>query len=94
MGESKDLIFGTCLVDYAAARGQTGGPALALGLAGAGKIGKEQDKAGKMSEVIGTAQETVPRLVRLCVQDIDSRGLTTEGIYRVSYIEFENDIIC
>ncbi|KIO21145.1 hypothetical protein M407DRAFT_29203 [Tulasnella calospora MUT 4182] len=35
-------------------------------------------------EPIGLAQETVPRLVRLCIQDIDARGLDVEGIYRVS----------
>lgn len=91
VGESKDLIFGDSLVGYATAHGITGEPSVALGMTGMGKAGS-RDGGPRMSkeehrgvEPIGLAQETVPRLVRLCVQDIDSRGLDVEGIYRVSF---------
>lgn len=86
VGDCKDLIFGTGLVDYATERGVTGGPGVALGLNNAGKKdggGLKAEGKGK-SDAIGRAEEAVPRLVRLCIHDIDSRGLLTEGIYRVS----------
>ncbi|KAG8906807.1 hypothetical protein FRB99_006074 [Tulasnella sp. 403] len=92
VGESKDLIFGVGLVDYATARGLTGGPGVALGLAGGGKAHAKEGSTGKpvrgedriRQDSIGSAHETVPRLVQLCVRDIDRRGLNTEGIYRIS----------
>lgn len=87
MGESKDLIFGTSLVDYATTHGQTGGPGVALGLARGGKLTMKEGVASREErhkrDAIGVAQECVPRLIRICVRDIDARGLTTEGIYRV-----------
>ncbi|KAG9018048.1 hypothetical protein FRB90_012551 [Tulasnella sp. 427] len=92
VGESKDLIFGDSLVGYATSHGITGEPGVALGMTGMGKVGS-RDGGPRMSreeprglEPIGTAQETVPRLVRLCIQDVDSRGLDVEGIYRVCHV--------
>lgn len=52
VGECKDLIFGTSLVDYATDRGSLEGD--------------------------------IPKIVRLCIDDIDRRGLEAEGIYWVS----------
>ena len=86
VGECCDLIFGTSLVDYATSRGMTGQPGVALGLAAGGKqVVKEKggEKAKFADVAIGSAPETVPRLVKLCVHDIDERGLMSEGIYRV-----------
>lgn len=90
-GESKDLIFGDSLVGYATSHGITGEPGVALGVTGMAKVGGRDGGGHRMSrdehrgiEPIGLAQETVPRVVRLCIQDIDSRGLDVEGIYRVS----------
>ncbi|KAG8933197.1 hypothetical protein FRC01_010543 [Tulasnella sp. 417] len=91
VGESKDLIFGDSLVGYATSHGITGEPSVALGMTGMGKPGGRDGGAPRTSkeehrgiEPIGLAHETVPRLVRICIQDIDSRGLDVEGIYRVS----------
>ncbi len=54
VGECKDLIFGTSLVDYAVAR--------------------------------SPLEADIPKAVRLCIEDINQRGLEAEGIYRVSII--------
>jgi hypothetical protein len=32
----------------------------------------------------GLAEGEVPKIVRICIQEVDSRGLENEGIYRVS----------
>lgn len=53
MGESKHLIMGISLVDYASAR--------------------------------GLKDNAVPRIVELCIREVEARGLNAEGIYRVSY---------
>ncbi|EKM49096.1 uncharacterized protein PHACADRAFT_202021 [Phanerochaete carnosa HHB-10118-sp] len=52
VGECRDLIFGTSLVDYATSK------ALADG--------------------------EMPKIMRVCIEEIESRGLDAEGIYRVS----------
>lgn len=36
----------------------------------------------------------VPRIVELCVKEIEARGIDTEGIYRVSYPLFVNRLQC
>ncbi|KAG8954128.1 hypothetical protein FRC04_000348 [Tulasnella sp. 424] len=91
VGESKDLIFGNSLAGYATSRGITGEPGVALFMAGMAEVGGRDGGGHRMSREerrgigpIGLAQETVPRLVRLCIQYIDSRGLDVEGIYRES----------
>lgn len=55
MGESKHLIMGISLVDYASAR--------------------------------GLKDNAVPRVVELCIREVEARGLNAEGIYRVSYCD-------
>jgi len=52
MGESKHLIMGLSLVDYASAR--------------------------------GLKDNAVPRIVELCIREVEARGMNAEGIYRVS----------
>jgi len=32
----------------------------------------------------GLAEGEVPKIIRICTQEVDSRGLESEGIYRVS----------
>jgi len=61
----------------------TGGP-IATGLRrkDSGKGVNAEGRSG--SDTIGRAEESVPRLVKLCIDDIDARGLNLEGIYRVS----------
>lgn len=53
VGESKHLIMGISLVDYASAR--------------------------------GLKDNAVPRIVEICIREVEARGLNSEGIYRVSY---------
>lgn len=91
VGDCKDLIFGTSLVDYATERGVAGGSGVTVGLTRSLKTGnKETGKDIRVEErvkseaaILGRAEESVPRLVRLCISDVDARGLSTEGIYRV-----------
>jgi hypothetical protein len=52
MGESKHLIMGVSLVDYASAR--------------------------------SLKDNAIPRIVELCIREVEARGLNAEGIYRVS----------
>ena len=33
----------------------------------------------------GLAEGEVPKIIRLCIKEIEDRGLDAEGIYRVSY---------
>ncbi|KAG8983985.1 hypothetical protein FRB94_009703 [Tulasnella sp. JGI-2019a] len=84
VGDSKDLIFGTGLVDYATERGVAGGPGVTVGLTRSLKTGTKDGKEARADAALGRAEESVPRLVKLCINDIDARGLFTEGIYRVS----------
>jgi len=85
MGDSKDLIFGTSLTDYAISRGLVIGPGIALGLADGDREpdGREHDKNfGPRNGLQWDDQ--VPHIVKICVHEIDNRGLMCEGIYRVS----------
>ncbi|KAG8928902.1 hypothetical protein FRC02_006241 [Tulasnella sp. 418] len=93
VGASKDLIFGVSLVDYATERGLTGGPGIALGLAGIAKVqGSEaqgtvvppNDKDKSRPAPLTSWEDAVPKLVRKCVTEVERRGLYQEGIYRVS----------
>ncbi|KAG8851346.1 hypothetical protein FRB96_009411 [Tulasnella sp. 330] len=94
VGDCKDLIFGTSLVDYATERGVAGGPGVTIGLTRSLKTGnKETGKDIKLEEkvkseaaILGRAEESVPRLVKLCISDIDARGLLIEGIYRMRHL--------
>lgn len=85
VGDSKDLIFGTSLVDYATTRGLVPGPGVALGLIGGDRPpdGKERPK---LDPIMANSrwEEQVPRIVRLCIHELDVRGIKTEGIHRVS----------
>lgn len=36
----------------------------------------------------GLGEGDVPKIVRICVQEVDQRGLDAEGIYRVSFLAY------
>lgn len=36
----------------------------------------------------GLGETDIPKIVRICIQEIDERGLESEGIYRVRYSSF------
>jgi hypothetical protein len=42
---------------------------------------------GDYATAKGLREGEIPRIVRICIAEIDNRGLESEGIYRVSYIE-------
>lgn len=39
----------------------------------------------------GLPEGDIPKLVKLCIAEVDKRGLSSEGIYRVSLYEFSSE---
>lgn len=42
----------------------------------------------------GLQDGQVPKIMRICIHEVEKRGLTTEGIYRVRGLTSIGDVVC